>query len=98
MNIKVDTSLGYGRMNDKYQSTLNHHALGLFGKLNTWLQAHKKYRADRAALKELLLFSDKHLKDIGVSHADVIWAIKLPREKVATLELQKLARSKPTPK
>ena len=98
MNIKVDTSLVYDRMDDKYQSTLKHHAPGLFGKLNTWLQARKQYRADRAVLKELLLFSDTHLKDIGISHADVIWAIKLPKEKIATLELQKLARSKPSPK
>ena len=98
MNINVDTSLSYGRMNDKYQSRLKRHSHGFFRKLNTWLEARKQYHADRAALRDLLHFSDQQLKDIGISHADVHWAIKLPREKVASLELQKLARAKPTAK
>lgn len=94
MSIKNGTTINFAKTNDGYLNTIKHVANRLVTKIRKWQQTRREHRADRAALKQLLLLSDRHLRDIGIIRADITWASNLPRDQIATIELQKVAKSK----
>ncbi len=93
MNMKNGTTIQFAKTNDGYLKITKLAANRLFTRIGKWQKTRREHRADRAALKQLQLLSDKNLRDIGIVRADITWASKLPRNQVATKELQKVARS-----
>ena len=55
---------------------------------------HERRRMDRIAFQHLLGLDDRMLSDIGVRREDVIWASLLPLSENASMELEKIARSR----
>ena len=58
---------------------------------NAWNTARKKRHRDRTEFRQLLAMNDAHLRDIGLTRADIYWANTLPIEQSASHELEKLA-------
>ena len=81
-------------LQNSHQSTIEH-VIEVIGKFSTRLKikalAWKKHRRDRAEIRRMLMLNETILRDIGITRADLDWAIRLPRDQNASLELQKLA-------
>ena len=60
-------------------------------KYKAWSTARIKRRRDRTEFRQLLAMNDAHLRDIGLTRADIYWANALPIEQSASQELEKLA-------
>jgi len=56
------------------------------------LHCRKLRKIDRDAFQQLTTLDDSLLNDIGVSRADVEWAMKLPRSQDASVALQLVSR------
>ena len=50
-------------------------------------------RKDQTALRQLMSFNDTQLRDIGLSHDDVLWASRQSSGQSATGKLQEITRS-----
>ena len=94
MSIKVKTLFNFKKDAAAIANTTGHVVNRLFRKFRAWQKTNRLYRNDRIAIRCLLDLNDKTLRDIGISRADIIWASKLPRDQIATLELQKIARTR----
>ena len=94
MSIKVKTLFTLKKDATTLANTTGHVVDRLFRKFRVWQKANRRYRNDRIAIGQLLDLNDKTLRDIGINRVDIIWASKLPRDRIATLELQKIARKR----
>ncbi len=69
--------------------------IGLTGIWNRLVQVSKRrkiQRLNRSAYLTLLYTDDRLLKDIGIDRADVEWAAKLPLDRNAALEIEKIRK------
>ncbi len=60
--------------------------------LADYIATRSRQKVDRQAFDTMLTLEECILKDIGVTHGDVVWASKLPLSCNAAHELQKIAQ------
>lgn len=63
---------------------------GILQKIRTSYALHRQHKIDRDAFRNLLSLDETHLKDIGVSRNDIIWASKLALHENASKELERI--------
>ncbi|MEE9375620.1 MAG: hypothetical protein V3V04_04735 [Rhizobiaceae bacterium] len=62
----------------------------------THMQLRQQRRIDRQAFRYMLTLENRILKDIGIDREDVNWANRLPLDRIASRELEKVARQNKT--
>ncbi len=90
MTIKTTSPLTFGKTVDTRKSMIIWLSSAFLSKFKTWQKTFRKSRIDRAAIKSLLKLSDKELRDIGISRADIFWASRLHEIKTLRLNYKKL--------
>jgi len=59
---------------------------------SAYVKQINRHRRERKAMRELAQFDEASLKDIGLTHGDLMWASRLPKSINATAELEIIAR------
>ncbi|MEM9279652.1 MAG: hypothetical protein AAGA76_13865 [Pseudomonadota bacterium] len=79
---------------ENFSSKLKRLTINHSKKVEAWIARKKSKQEDRSALRKLLQSTDRELLDIGITRGAVIWASKLPDDRLGTKELQKIAQSR----
>ncbi len=97
MRAQATKTAPWIHLQNNHQSTIER-VIEVIRKSSTHLKikvlAWKKRRRDRVEIRHMLMLNETILRDIGITRADLDWAIRLPSDQNASLELQKLAHPK----